>query len=87
MGKIGKPRGRATRPKCAHLFFRPSPDEAPGYWPKESDGTLRWAHVLKGGCGWALVGEPDVLRGREIRDAREIFGLDFEDAEFREERV
>lgn len=85
MPRRGKPRNRVLRRQRRRLFFRPSADEAPAYWPREN-GELRWASIMSGAAGWTLVGEADLLTPREIKEARLIFGEhEYEDAEFREE--
>lgn len=86
MGRYGKPRNRYARLHRARLYFRPPLDEAPKFWPRDANG-LRWASIMSGGSGWMLVGDADVLTGREIEEARLIFGMEYEHAEFREESV
>jgi len=68
------------------LFFRPPLDEAPAFWPRDAGG-LRWAAIMSGASGWVFTDKPDVLNMREVREARLIFGMDYEHAEFREESV
>ena len=85
MGRHGK-HNRLAAPVRVRLYFRPLPDDAPKYWPKDADdGGLRWASVMAGGDGW-VFGDGDVLNGRELRDARMLFDAEYE-AEFREEHV
>ncbi len=56
------------------LFARPT--LPPLWWPRDTQGRLRWVGVLEGGSGWVL-GDGDPMTRAEIMFAEDWLEIEF----------